>query len=94
MKGSKNGYIRFLVSLLVVASVIFMPWWFTISALIIAILYYNHYYEALIISLMYDALYGAELNRFNDIPLMVTLGTVVFIAITLFIKRRLSIYVR
>jgi len=45
-----------------------LPWWLLLLFLGCAILLFGHYYEALIIALVFDLLYGAQLS-FEDLTI-------------------------
>ncbi|MCR4334200.1 MAG: hypothetical protein NUV47_00485 [Patescibacteria group bacterium] len=70
--------IRWIVVVFILLSVFLFPWWFYVSLSLIALFYFDNFYEIILIGLAIDSLYTVELRN-------------TFIALLLFV---VSIYLK
>lgn len=60
----KNLSKRVLFSVFLFLSVFFFPWWFTIALSVFGIFFFKSFYEALIVGVFMDTLYGGISGKF------------------------------
>lgn len=83
--------IRIVTSLCLFILVPIIPWWGTSVLLLIAIFIFDSYYEALIVGIFLDEIYGAPLAVFGSFHFLFFLYTALLIITTFFLKKRLSL---
>ena len=76
---------RVLITILTGLLVIVAPWWVYIPVILFLIFFFNIYFEAIIIGLFMDALYGSPFTAF---PALFTAGATLFVVATLVIRDR------
>ena len=84
--------VRILASLVLLFSVLFMPYWVSIILGIIGIMYFPLYFEAVIIFLISDLLFGTKEVKLYNITFVATFVSAIFLFISFFIKKRLKFY--
>jgi hypothetical protein len=77
--------IRILISILIVISLFFLPWWFTALMLAAGIIFLPFYIEAILISLASDFIFGIP---DSSIPFLMTILSILLIIAVDIIKTR------
>ena len=78
--------IRWIVIFFLLLSVIVFPWWFYVSLSILALFYFDDFYEIVFIGLMMDSLYTTGLIN--------TLIALLFFIISVFLKKSLIFFIK
>lgn len=78
--------------LVMVVSIFFFPWWYSLALLVAAIFYFTRYYEALFFGLLMDLVYAAEVTEFRGIVLVSFSAAAILFFLIEFLKRRLVFY--
>lgn len=83
---------RLFASILLLFSVLFLPIWISALLAILLIFYFDIYWEAVVIFLLSDLLYGAPETLFFDFPFFTFVFSVVFLVLLEFVKKKLKFY--
>lgn len=86
--------LRMSVTLLLLLSILFLPWWITASLSFLAMLYFDAYFEMLIVALIFDSLYSADVQKFAGYQFVSVTITLVLLILLMYIKKRFSFYSR
>ncbi|MDO8572950.1 MAG: hypothetical protein Q7S11_04285 [bacterium] len=62
-----RGAVRIIVGIFMVISILFFNLWVTLLGVIVALFYFDNYYEAIAVGILYDMLYGVPLEKFFHI---------------------------
>jgi hypothetical protein len=81
--------IRIIANVLLFIGAILAPWWLYAGLLIVAIAYFNDFYEGFLWSALADILYGAYGGEIYQVPMLLTLGTFVAFYIGQWVKTRM-----
>lgn len=80
--------VRIAFSIILLLSILFLPFWVSLSLAIVGMVFFHFYFEAIAILFISDLFYGApEARYFNLTFVSLILSTVLFLAIQ-FLKRR------
>lgn len=71
----KNMTGRIITNIVIVISILFLPWWATVLLVCAGILLFPHFYEAIIAGVLMDVLYGVSMVSFSG---FVAVFTVIF----------------
>ena len=83
---------RILSSALLFISVLYFPWWLSVSISVVLCFIFNRYFEGLALAFLYDSLYrGPEAGLFNIVYEAFLLSIILFILIELS-KTRIKFY--
>ncbi len=83
--------LRIIASIILLFSVLTLPWWCSAILAIGLIVYYSYYIEAVAIFLLSDLLYGAPEARFFNITLVSFIVSIAFVIILELLKNKLRI---
>lgn len=83
--------LRLFLNVCTLLSVLWFPWWITVGFLLL-LLGTARAYEVIIWGFVMDALYGAPVPRYYNLPLLFTLGSALLFAVVEFIKPTLVFY--
>ena len=78
--------LRLTVTLLLILAVFLLPWYITVSALLVSMLFFNPYLEVLGIAVLFDLYYGVSVS-FLPIPALLTFAALVMLAILAFARK-------
>ncbi len=78
--------IRWVVIFSLLLSVIIFPWWFYVSLSIIALFYFDDFYEIVFVAFAMDSLYATGLKN--------TLIALLFFIISIYIKKCLIFFIK
>ncbi|MFC1720851.1 hypothetical protein ACFL0K_01210 [Patescibacteria group bacterium] len=85
-----NGILkRIIADLILLLSVLFMPWWLTVILAFVLVFYFKSYYEFIIAGVLTDALYGVPQDWLFDLTLMYTSFSIVIFIFIQWLKTRL-----
>jgi hypothetical protein len=83
---------RISLSLLLVISVIILPWWVSLVFLVSALLFFPWYYESVGLILIYELLYRPVVSGWSGSILWLSLGTLILVPIIEWLKSRLYVF--
>lgn len=84
--------LRIIASLIILLSILFLPFWVSVILALIATIYFRVFWEAIILFFISDLLYGAKEARFFNITLVSTIFIVIILLLVEFIKKKLKFY--
>lgn len=79
------------VKIILVVSLLFMPFWCTAIIFVASIFYFENFYFGLLIMFVLDLLYGFETVTLHGIPGIVFFSSVLVFLLSLFAKRFITI---
>ncbi len=83
---------RILVDILLILSIFFFPWWLTLGLSLIALFYFDNFYEILFLGIGIDSLYNATIAIYHPVEFVATIiAIVLFVGVTI-LKNRLRLY--
>lgn len=82
-------WLHVLATLILFISAVALPFWVFVILGICATIYFRNYIELVVVALFIDALYGASLNFFWNIPIVVTIVSAIFVGIVSFTRKAL-----
>lgn len=83
---------RIFFSILVLFSVLFLPFWTSIALTILGIIYFNIYVEGILLMFLLDLLYGIKEARFFNITILSTIVIAIFFAFKEIFKKKFKFY--
>ena len=83
---------RIITTFILLLSVIMLPWYITAPCIVLAVLYFNEYYEALVAGIAFDALYGVSVPYLSHMAILGSLFFSGVFCIVEFLKPRLRFY--
>lgn len=84
-------YLRVIFNILMLMSVLFLPWWVT-AIIAVGFLYKFRAYEIILWGVFADVLYSSSVISFYNIEFVFTIGAIVFFILSYFIKKKLMFY--
>jgi len=80
---------RIILDIILLLSVLFLPWWITIILALALVFYFKLYYEFIIAAVLTDMLYGVPKAWLFDLAIMYTTFSIVLFILVQWIKTRL-----
>ena len=84
--------LRILASLLLLWSILFMPFWVSLILALAGIVYFPYFGEAIILFFLSDLLYGIKEARLFNLTFISMILAVVFLIGIEFLKKKLKFY--
>jgi glucan phosphoethanolaminetransferase (alkaline phosphatase superfamily) len=84
--------LRILASIVLLFSVLFMPFWLSVILGLGAMVYFNYFFEAVILFGLSDALYGVREARFHGIVFVSFIASIIFLILLEALKKKLNFY--
>lgn len=84
--------LRILVSVILLFSVLFMPFWVSIILALAGMIYFKSFWEAIILFLLSDLLYGVKEAKFSGVIFISFVAAAVVFIIVEIIKKKLKFY--
>ncbi len=84
--------LRILASIILLWSVLFMPFWLTVLLAIAGIIYFHLFFEALGAMLLSDLLFGTHEVKFSGIVFVSFVASIIFLIAAELIKKKLKFY--
>jgi len=81
--------IRILASILLLFSVLFMPFWVSVILALIGMVYFSFFWESVALFFLSDLLYGAEEARFFGLVFVSLVSSFVVLISIEFLKKKL-----
>jgi hypothetical protein len=81
--------LRILLSLFLLISILFFPFWVSLIIGIFGIIYFKFFWEAIILFFISDLIFGVKENRFLGITIFSTLLIAIIITIAEFTKKKI-----
>ena len=80
--------VRIIFSLILLLSILFLPFWVSVLLAIVGMVFFPYYFEAILILFISDLLYGVPEARYFDLTFVsLILSVILFLAIQ-FLKKR------
>lgn len=83
---------RIFFSILVLFSLLFLPFWISIALTILGITYFDFYFEGVILIFLLDLLYGVKEVRFFNLTLLATIIILIFFLLKEIFKKKFKFY--
>jgi hypothetical protein len=83
---------RVITDIALFISLFIFPWWFVVVLAVIALFFFNSYYEVIFLGVIIDSLYNAPIARFHGFEFVVTIAMVLLYILAEVLKRRLRFY--
>ena len=83
--------LRFFYGFVLFLSLFFAPWFVTAALGLIGFVLFDAFFESVVIALIVDLLYGADNLYFYDFHFVMTLGAVIGLALSQFVRRFLRL---
>lgn len=84
--------LRIIASVILLCSILFMPFWLSVILAFFAIVYFPLYFEAVILFFLSDLLYGAREARFFGIVVISFIIAILLLAGMEIFKKKLKFY--
>lgn len=79
---------RIIVSVILLLSATYMPFWLTAIIALGGIVYFRYYIEAIIIMFLVDLLFGAEVKMFHGFHFAASISALIILLIAEYIRER------
>lgn len=83
---------RILASILLLISILFLPFWVSVILALAGIIYFSFYWEGVILFLLSDLLYGTQEGLFLNIISTSFVVSFLVLVITELVKKKLKFY--
>lgn len=84
--------LRILASIILLFSVLFMPFWLSCVLALLGIIYFSYFVEAVVLFFLTDLLYGARETKFSGIIFISLIVSAVTLVVVEFFKKKLKFY--
>ncbi|MEK7572358.1 MAG: hypothetical protein AAB493_00680 [Patescibacteria group bacterium] len=84
--------LRIFASILLLFSILFLPFWVSVILALLGMLYFSLFYEAVVLFLLSDLLYGAPEARLFNIFFFSFILSIIFLLVIEFLKKKLKFY--
>jgi hypothetical protein len=83
---------RIIIDCVLLFLVFMTPWWVSMLIAAVCVFIFHIFYEIIILGLIIDSLYNMPVARFHNIQFVVTIGAIVLLLISVYIKGRVRYY--
>lgn len=83
---------RILAFILLLISILYLPFWLSVILLVIFSIYFKYLYEASILFLLSDLLFGVKEIVFFNFPFVSLVASIIIITIIEIIKKKVRFY--
>ncbi len=83
---------RILLSILILISILFLPFWVSVIFALFGIIYFEVFWEAVLLFFISDLLFGVKEARFFNITIVSTIFIVIVLILVEFTKKKLKFY--
>jgi len=84
--------LRILASILLLFSILFMPFWVSVILALASMVYFSIFWEATILLLLSDLLYGAKEAKFSNVIFISFIVSILILILLEFLKKKLKFY--
>jgi hypothetical protein len=84
--------LRILATVLLLFSVLFMPFWMSVILALAGMIYFNVFWEACVLFLLSDALFGAKVAKFSGMVFVSFFASIIVLIIIEIIKKYVKFY--
>jgi len=84
---------RILCSVVILAFILFLPYWIYIPVLFVGIILFPFFWEGIFLAFLIDAIHGSKMEVFPSLISPLTLSVLIMLVALLFIRERLRSYV-
>lgn len=85
-------FFRLLASVVMLISVLFMPWWITVILALICMAYFDHFFEAIGLLFLSDILFGIPESKFFGLIFVSTISGIIALVFVELMKKKLKFY--
>lgn len=82
---------RVIITIFIFISIFIFPWWLAFLFGIVALIFFENYYEFFVLGLITDSLYNAPMPRYQGFEFVITIATLFLFVVAETLKRRLRI---
>jgi len=86
--------LRILASIILLFSILFLPFWLSVILALAGMIYFSFFFEAVFIFFISDLLYGAKESRFFGIVFVSLIISLLLLILAEFFKKKLKFYPR
>lgn len=83
---------RAIADICIILSILYAPWWMTVSVGVFFAFYFNNYYELIAAGVLIDILYGNNSTFLIRAPFVFSIGSIVFYFSIQFLKTKMRMY--
>lgn len=83
---------RIIADICIVLSILYAPWWMTVSVGVFFAFYFSNYYELIAAGALIDILYGNNSTSLIHTPFVFSIGSIVFYFSIQFLKTKMRMY--
>jgi len=87
----KTLFVRPFYVLLLFISILYFPWWIVVSLSLFGAMVFDRWYECMIAGVCMDILYGTHGTSLIGLPILFTLGGMVFYGINVLFKNLIRV---
>jgi len=84
--------LRILAFIVLLLSILFMPFWVSVILALAGMIYFSIFWEAVILFLLSDLLYGAREAKFSGVVFISFILSLVVLIIIEFMKKKIKFY--
>ncbi|KKT14657.1 MAG: hypothetical protein UV94_C0009G0006 [Parcubacteria group bacterium GW2011_GWC1_43_30] len=84
---------RILCSVVILASILFLPYWIYIPVLFVGTILFPFFWEGIFLAFLIDAIHGSGMGVFPSLISPLTLSVLIVLVALLYIRERLRSYV-
>ncbi len=91
MKKKNRNLLRVTINIVLLASILFLPWWVSVAIMVFLLALYRAY-EVFLWGFLMDALYSGPVPLYLNIPILFTIMSVLLFIVIGVSKQRLIFY--
>ncbi|MEK7081273.1 MAG: hypothetical protein AAB902_02710 [Patescibacteria group bacterium] len=84
--------LRILASVLLLFSILFMPFWVSVILALAGMIYFAIFWEVVVLLLLSDLLYGVKEAKFSNVIFISFIVSILVLVLLEFLKRKLKFY--
>ena len=89
MRNGTRKYLRITADLILLLSIFYLPFWFTVIFSFVSVLYFKNYYEFIIAYFVIDSIYGTKEPKFFNLEYVLTLLAIIIFLVTSYVKSKM-----
>ncbi len=83
--------LRILASIVILISLLHMPFWLSLTLVVVAMAYFSYYYEGIALFFISDLLYGVSEARYLNIYFLATIIALVLLVSIEILKKKIRV---
>lgn len=88
----KTALFRILVSVLLLFSVLFLPFWVTVLLALAGMIYFSVFWEAVVLFLLSDSLYGVGKEKYFGLVFVSFIASFIILILIEILKKKIKFY--